>query len=146
MRIKRFEAKDTQSAMAQVKRELGEDAVILATRSLPPAEKGGRSRIEVVAAMDYDLDEIEAAATEESSQPAQAYGYQTVRRKPVPEPQPLLPRQEAISPPVTTKPHLESHDLRLRFANLMRQGVQPKPVAVKYRPEAARSSQTKARD
>jgi flagellar biosynthesis protein FlhF len=145
MRIKRFEAKDTQSAMAQVKRELGEDAVILATRSLPPADKGGRARIEVVAAMDYDLDEIEAAATEESSQPTQVYGYQTIRRKSVPEPQPTSAKARGDLSPVTTKPHLESHDLRLRFANLMRQGGQPKPVAVKYQPEAAHSSQATAR-
>lgn len=145
MRIKRFEAKDTQSAMAQVKRELGEDAVILATRSLPSADRGGRSRIEVVAAMDYDLDEIEAAA-DESPRPAQAYGYQSVRRKPPAEPQPAPVKAGGGPPPAKSKPHLESHDLRLRFANLMRQGAPPKPVAVKYRPAATPPPQDKARN
>ena len=57
MRIKRFEASDTYSAMAMVKEELGEDAVILSTRSLPGkpgSARGSGPRIEVVAAMEYD--------------------------------------------------------------------------------------------
>ena len=139
MRIKRFEAKDTKSAMALMKRELGEDAVILATRSIPADEKGGKSRIEVVAAMDYDLDEIEAAAPVEAAATAPAaYGYQTVRS-------PLPAVQKAEVAPfkatgggkgATAQPHLESHDLRLRFANLMRQGAKTKALPVNYRPEA----------
>lgn len=136
MRIKRFEAKDTQSAMAMVKRELGEDAVILATRSLPSEEKGGRSRIEVVAAMDYDLDEILAAEKAEVTLATPAYGYQTVRRKPVvdtalPESIKVAGEASAASKP----PHLESHDLRLQFANLMKQGVINKPSLGNLQPE-----------
>lgn len=132
MRIKRFEAKDTQTAMTMVKRELGEDAIILATRSLPPEAKGKRSRIEVVAAMDYDLDEIEAVAQEQASS-APGYGYRTVRR-PSPAEEiaidPPLPAQ-AAAPKDTAPAHLESHDLRLRFADLIRQSG---PPAVRYRP------------
>ena len=147
MRIKRFEAKDTQTALAMVKKELGEDAVILATRSLPPGDQGGRSRIEVVAAMDYDLDEIEAAASAAPSPPAPAYGYQSVRRKPVDEEPALAPTpgvpEEVLLPPATSGPHLESHDLRLRFANLMRQGASAKPSPVRYRPEEITPSQPK---
>ncbi len=59
MRIKRFEATDTITALAKVKAELGDDAVILSTRSLPAGRKNGtgnngRPLVEVVAAMDYD--------------------------------------------------------------------------------------------
>lgn len=135
MRIKRFEAKDTQTAMAMVKRELGEDAIILATRSITPEIKGGRCRIEVVAAMDYDIDEIEAMSEEKASSPP-SYGYRTVRH-PSPAATPIKPPStaQAVAPKSTHSPHLESHDLRLRFADLMKgeknQGKQP---AVRYRP------------
>lgn len=135
MRIKRFEAKDTQTAMSMVKRELGEDAIILATRSLAPEAKGGRSRIEVVAAMDYDLDELETAS-DEKTPPSANYGYGAVRRSsheeiPIaPRPPVLTSRQSG-----TNQPHLESHDLRLRFADLLQQGAkQGKQPAVRYRP------------
>jgi len=134
MRIKRFEAKDTQTAMTMVKRELGDDAIILATRSLPPETKGGRARIEVVAAMDYDLDDIEAASAVKPS-PAPGYGYQTVRRT-SPAEIPIEPPPPAAAAPLkNTAPHLEAHDLRLRFADLMRLGgTQGKQPAVRYRP------------
>lgn len=137
MRIKRFEAKDTQTAMSMVKRELGEDAIILATRSLAPETKGGRARIEVVAAMDYDLDELEAESHEKSTS-SPSYGYRAVRRS--------SPSEIPIKAPAIAKetvknnqnsPHLESHELRLRFADLMKQGgEQGKPPAVRYRPAA----------
>jgi len=144
MRIKRFEAKDTQSAMALVKRELGEDAVILATRSLPPDEKGGRARIEVVAAMDYDVDEVETIIQADGPSVAPAYGYQSVRRKasvekPAPDPVKVAGEIKVAE----NQPHLESHDLRLRFANLMRQGVIEKPTPVTYKKDEVRPFQPK---
>ncbi len=146
MRIKRFEAKDTQSAMSMVKKELGEDAVILATRSLPSAEKGGRSRIEVVAAMDYDLDEIMAAEKVEATLSTPAYGYQTVRRKTsvdttLPESIKVAGDQSLALP----QAHLESHDLRQQFANLMREGVVNKPTVGSYQPEDIRLGQSKSK-
>ncbi len=57
MNIKRFIAQNAQEALRMVKKEMGEDAVILKTRTLDPgtarsAEKKGR--IEVTAAIDYD--------------------------------------------------------------------------------------------
>lgn len=88
MRIKRFEASDTHSAMAMVKEELGEDAVILSTRNLPGksgANRGG-PRIEVVAAMEYDpepeitLPPPEAPGTEGRRPKTVGYGYQAVRQ------------------------------------------------------------------
>lgn len=63
MRIKRFEATDTVTALAMVKEELGENAIILSTRTLPSAKKNGSHRngrpiVEVVAAMEYDQETI----------------------------------------------------------------------------------------
>lgn len=150
MRIKRFEAKDTQSAMAMVKKELGEDAVILATRSLPPEQKGGRSRIEVVAAMDYDLDDILTAEKAETALRTPAYGYQTVRKKPLLDA--IAPEQIRVAderPPAT----LESHDLRLQFANLMREGkgerslsgAEGSPAALGVKPEFVDLGQGKSK-
>lgn len=59
MRIRRFEAPDSKTALAMVKAELGDDAVILANRTIPiddgAARPYGRTKVEVVAAMDYDL-------------------------------------------------------------------------------------------
>ena len=60
MRIKRFEAPDSKTAFALVKKELGEDAVILANKILDPGT--ANQRYEVVAAMDYDLETITVAA------------------------------------------------------------------------------------
>ncbi|MBU0674043.1 MAG: flagellar biosynthesis protein FlhF [Proteobacteria bacterium] len=57
MMIKRFEAKDAQTAMNMVKKELGEEAVILSTRTLgSPGTSRTARRIEVVAAIDYQED------------------------------------------------------------------------------------------
>jgi flagellar biosynthesis protein FlhF len=90
MRIKRFEASDTHSAMAMVKEELGEDAVILSTRNLPGKSGTGRGgpRIEVVAAMEYDpepeitLPPPEAHGAEAKRPKTVGYGYQSVRQAP----------------------------------------------------------------
>lgn len=55
MQISRFEADDVQTAMAQVKAELGEGAVVLQTRHLKRRGLlgfGGRDRVELVVAVD----------------------------------------------------------------------------------------------
>ncbi|MBI4610323.1 MAG: hypothetical protein HY726_15090 [Candidatus Rokubacteria bacterium] len=55
MLLKRFEAASVPEALAAVRRELGEDAVLLHTKTLPPAGLGrlfGRPRVEVLAALD----------------------------------------------------------------------------------------------
>ena len=55
MRIKRFEAPDTKTALTMVKKEMGEDAVILSSKRLSTTtDGGGRGWLEVVAAMDFD--------------------------------------------------------------------------------------------
>lgn len=57
MQIKRFEATDTRTALQLVKKEMGEEAVILSTRTVRAVPGKKRGHMEVVAAMDYDLDE-----------------------------------------------------------------------------------------
>ncbi|MBI5057022.1 MAG: flagellar biosynthesis protein FlhF [Nitrospirae bacterium] len=52
MKIKKFQARNFSEALAQVKRELGEDAVILSSED----KKGARSFVEITAAVDYDVD------------------------------------------------------------------------------------------
>ena len=120
MRIKRFEAKDTQSALALVKQEMGDDAIILGTKSI--GGKGMRRGVEVVAAMDYDLDNLLETAEEKyaSRSNPPSYGYHTVRRQTNSQTasQPIKPPAEKI--------HSEAHDLRLRFANLLKRPTSTK--------------------
>ena len=54
MQIRRFEAKDIQEALKQVKSVLGHQAIILSTRPLRDPRKVRRSLLEVVAAVDHD--------------------------------------------------------------------------------------------
>ena len=118
MRIKRFEAPDTTTALARVKEEMGEDAVILASRTIAPvrggvAKKGGETWVEVVAAMDYDLEEITGSAS------ATVDRAPSGGRRPLPVPAPTArpdqsgPREREIS--------IEAQDLRKRFARLSNQ-------------------------
>ena len=143
MRIQRFEAKDTHTALTLVKRALGDEAVILATRSLPPDKVGGRPRIEVVAARDYDL---EGESDKGQPPPVAGYGYQTVRRKAASAPSPAVGSAPSAPPPGESLPRLESHDLRRRFSELMRQAAEKAPGRFRRfsSGEVARSS-TKAK-
>ena len=149
MRIKRFEASDTYSAMAMVKEELGEDAVILSTRNLPGKSGSARGgpRIEVVAAMEYDpepeitLPPPESPGKESPRPKAVGYGYQSVRQAPAKTAarqgasKQALPRpgfDSSLSAELShalpadkgakgaAKIHFEANDLRLRFANFLR--------------------------
>ena len=56
MQIKRFEAKDMQEALRQVKETLGPEAIILSTQKIRrpslPYRPGGGAKVEVVAAID----------------------------------------------------------------------------------------------
>lgn len=70
MRIRRFTAPDSKTALAMVKAELGEEAVILANRTVSSKGAGmlhqyGKTYVEVVAAMDYDLYSLPEATVEE---------------------------------------------------------------------------------
>lgn len=150
MRIKRFEASDTCSAMAMVKEELGEDAVILSTRNLPGRNgaTGGKARIEIVAAMEYDpeitLPLPETSAQEDRQPKTVGYGYQSIRQSSpkVTAPSPLSAsgapqsgfkdrlsaeladrtrtEEKAEHAAKAAKIHFEANDLRLRFANFLK--------------------------
>ncbi|MEW6289400.1 MAG: flagellar biosynthesis protein FlhF [Thermodesulfobacteriota bacterium] len=126
MRIKRFEAPDSKTAFAMVKKELGEDAVILANKTLDAGT--ANQRYEVVAAMDYDLETITVAAESScnlipDNQPA-IYGYGSFRRKKTDCP-PANP-QKLQQPAKNNEISFEANDLRLRFTDLLRQkGVTP---------------------
>ncbi|MFH7321214.1 AAA family ATPase [Desulfurivibrio sp. D14AmB] len=94
MKVKRFEAPNTKSALALVKEELGSEAVILSTRTVRPASGAagyGRtaSWVEVVAAVDFDLEETITAGQ------AVAPPARPALRKPC---QPA-PRAQAAPPP-----------------------------------------------
>ena len=126
MRIKRFEAPDTKTAFAMVKKELGEDAVILANKTIDAGTVN--QRYEVLAAMDYDIETITVASENSGSftpdnQPA-IYGYESFRRKKA-DCSPANP-QKLQQPAKNNEISFEANDLRLRFANLLRQkGVDP---------------------
>ena len=51
MKIKKFEARNFREALELVKKEMGDDAVILSSEE----QKGIRPRVEVTAAVDYDM-------------------------------------------------------------------------------------------
>jgi flagellar biosynthesis protein FlhF len=85
MRIKRFEAPDNQTALKMVKKEMGDEALILATRTLTPAERknGSNIRVEVVAAIDSGSDNKGAPDTEHENNMSgnqNTYDYSIVRR------------------------------------------------------------------
>lgn len=63
MRIKKFTASNYSLALKEVKKELGEDALILSTRSIKPptptAGRKGATRVEITAAVEYSSPVIE---------------------------------------------------------------------------------------
>lgn len=131
MRIKRFEATDTITAMAKVKAELGDDAIILSTRSLPAGRRNGtgangRPVVEVVAAMDYDQELLTVPPPgEDAAADAAAFAafdsYQYPRRKN------STPGDIQLGGN-TSGPHIHKrepappggNDLRLRLANFLK--------------------------
>ena len=62
MKIKRFLSKDSRSAMAQVRAEMGPDAVILSNKKID-------GQIELVAAMDFDEHALREKAAAEAAVP-----------------------------------------------------------------------------
>ena len=144
MRIKRFVAPDNQTALRMVKQEMGGDALILATRTLPPSERkqNGNAKIEVVAAIDFDVDKITAsttAATEMRGTPAaDTYDYSVVRqhedKRPDtygqgrPQNDPVRPTNHGSSPSSMAMSHGEKRDAVLQRS---RKKMPPSPRAGK---------------
>lgn len=94
MLIKRYEAPTIREALAQVKLELGETAVILGTRTLRKKSKfmgmGSESRVEVTAAADPTYDEVR------NLPPSPVLAKPVLRATPIgrPRPAPWDPRKE----------------------------------------------------
>ncbi|MDH4320822.1 MAG: flagellar biosynthesis protein FlhF [Desulfobulbaceae bacterium] len=143
MRIKRFEAPDTATALAMIKAEMGDDAVILATKTIGTSrgnivKKGQETKVEVIAAMDYDLDALAeneptpaappqplTAAPQKKPGPARrAAGAYTPASSPPAKSVSYEPASISIAGDEKTS-HLEAHDLRLRFAGMLKQHHRP---------------------
>lgn len=67
MKIKRFVARDMRTALAQIKEELGADAVIMSNKKVPEG-------VELMAAVDYSqqVDTTNAGTEQQTAEPAQA--------------------------------------------------------------------------
>ncbi|MDH3392773.1 MAG: flagellar biosynthesis protein FlhF [Desulfobulbaceae bacterium] len=126
MRIKRFEAPDTTTALAMVKAEMGDEAVILATKTISAhqgniVKKGQETKVEVVAALDYDLDSLtDDEPTPPLRQPPPA------RTRPEAKKKKTSPRQRSApiasaDDEINLTSHLEAHDLRMRFSGMLKQ-------------------------
>lgn len=111
MKIKRFEAPDNITAFALVKKELGENAVILSSKTI---DKGKSSaRFEVIAAMDYELETLTAPPVETIVHKAPSnYGYHTFRGN---------VRKQKSEEKDGGKISFESRDLKIRFSQMMKE-------------------------
>lgn len=120
MIIKRFEATTTTKAFELVKKALGENAVIIANKTL---DKGMPSqRVEIMAAMDYDqnddsLAEMIPKTTATTVDTSAPYSYATVRK--------TTPNRRQQTKP---QPRLESQQLRQDFNRILKQNGVRMPV------------------
>ncbi|MCK5322816.1 MAG: flagellar biosynthesis protein FlhF [Desulfobulbaceae bacterium] len=145
MRIKRFEAPDTKTALAMIKNEMGNDAIILTTRTISTSRRNGKGKngnsslVEVVAAMDYDdmgLQPVEIPVTEYGYVRKKRYQNEAIKKKqaPLPPEKPMfipgeipIKKQKAAS--------FESQDLKKRFAALLNTRIISKPASLPEREE-----------
>ena len=144
MRIKRFEATDRKTAFDLVKKELGENAVILADKTLNPGSPS--QRFEVVAAMDYDVESITVPPAGQDAPDNGNNGHEVGGRKPKIYGYDRFPAKKTASPVSSArdqqasdslhqaakgnaeKINFEAHDLRIRFASLLRKNGSAPPV------------------
>ncbi len=129
MRIKRFEAPDTRTALAMIKNEMGNDALILTTRTISPSRRNGKKKnhnsslVEVVAAIDYDGGErqpVEIPVTEYGYAPKKRTKNDIIKKASnslTPEKAILIPHE---IPTIKQQPaSLEALDLKKRFSALL---------------------------
>jgi flagellar biosynthesis protein FlhF len=124
MIIKKFEAKTAPKALELVKKALGDNAVIFSQKTLDKGLPG--QRVEIMAAMDYEMDKKPAPLLPEEEQrgkKAPTYGYETIRRPQTPQ----LLRQ---------KKQQESRDVAMNFAALLEQKSSPWSTAPKKERQA----------
>lgn len=65
MQIKKYIAKNYSSALAQIKQEMGSDALILTTRSIRGQslyDEGGASKVEITAAIDSEVNKLKSSS------------------------------------------------------------------------------------
>ncbi|HET98328.1 MAG TPA: flagellar biosynthesis protein FlhF [Desulfurivibrio alkaliphilus] len=142
MKVKRFEAPNTKSALALVKEELGSEAVILSTRTVRP-ESGapgyGRtaSWVEVVAAVDFDLEETIAAGSP-AAPPARPVPRQS--RRPAPLAPRALPPDD--SPAAGVNLSREARLLQQRFGTWRGERQEADPLSVSPTPRRPTPSPT----
>ena len=74
MKIRRFQGATTREVLAQIRSALGDEAVILSNREVA----GG---VEIVAAVDFDDRELQAAALAAAEQTVAPAGSETARRR-----------------------------------------------------------------
>ena len=140
MKIKRFEAPDNIKAFALVKKELGDNAVILSTKTI---DKGSRNaRFEVIAAMDYDLETVTAPPAETARQKAPStYGDHTFLGN--------IPKKKTEQKD-GGEINFESRDLKMRFSRMLKEQTRKEGIkkpAQKNKPaEATKTKVEKWRD
>lgn len=113
MIIKKFEATTAPRTLELVKKALGENAVIFSQKTL---DKGTpQQRVEIMAAMDYDMDSTPAplvAEEEIPTKPLATYGYEAVRKAQRPR-------------PCKQSPQLANQKLAKNFAKLLEEKSEP---------------------
>ncbi|MDH3359712.1 MAG: AAA family ATPase [Desulfobulbaceae bacterium] len=125
MRIKRFEATDITTAMAMVKAEMGDEAVILATKTIGAShgnivKKGQETKVEVIAALDYDLESItDDEPIARQTRPSRS--EEKPKKIPSPSPRQRSATIARSNDKENSTSHLEAHDLRLRFSGMLKQ-------------------------
>ncbi|MFC1523320.1 flagellar biosynthesis protein FlhF [Thermodesulfobacteriota bacterium] len=133
MRIRRFEAPDTKTALTMVKKEMGEDAVILSSKPILNKNnrmRNGRPWLEIVAAMDYDLESFTTASGQHEDPPkvidGPAINFQSHPPSPPTSHHPA-PARSGLSDILANDVKNEARELSLRFAG--RSQAQSKPGA-----------------
>lgn len=139
MRIKRFEAPDTRTALAMIKNEMGNDALILTTRTISPSRRNGKKKnhnsslVEVVAAIDYDGGErqpVEIPVTEYGYAPKKRTKNDIIKKASnslTPEKAILIPHE---IPTIKQQPaSLEALDLKKRFSALLNTHITSKATS-----------------
>ncbi len=113
MIIKRFEASSAPKAMELVKKALGKNAVIFSQKTL---DKGTpHQRVEIMAAMDYDMDQKPAplvAAEESPEKSLPTYGYEAIRK-----PRNLPSKKQQME--------MKNQELSRNFAKLLEENSEP---------------------
>lgn len=157
MRLRRFEAPDTTTALAMIRKEMGEDAVILTSRPISGKKNGIKPWIEVVAAMDSDIEALVNTAPRPGA-PEQLSPLQADRSTGQPVSIPVQAAEKTTPKPSTDRVAVqpafgltlpndirsEARELRQRFGKMLKKETEPGPTPTKTPvPPAGKSRQTR---